>query len=888
MPERYTRARFWKCALQVNPAGYVTYRGGDRGMTEEEYNSELLRVCLEENIKIIGLADHGNVDAVDAIRDLMTREGVVVFPGFEIASSEKAHFVCLFPETTTKDQLNRYLGTLGLTNPAIGVRPSNLGGNDLLSKVDNLGGIAYAAHCSDDNGVLYRKLHHVWRDPLLKAAQIPGSLDDLKDSQENAYRLILLNKNAEYRRERSIAVINAKDVVCSDDLRNPKTSCLIKMTRPCFASFKQAFLDPESRVRLNSDIPAKHYSLIQSAKFTGGYLDGLEIEFSEHLNAVIGGRGTGKSTLLECVRYALELRPLGKNAQKQHDEIIRENLGKTKGRIELTLRSSAMNGKRFVIARRYGESATVTDESGNPSAFAPADLLPRIEIYGQNEIYEIAQNAQGQRNLLNRFLDIDNRQLDGRLEDIVRKLQGNRKAILQAQGDLAEVEDEVGRLPKLQEQVGQFKELGLEEKLKIVPLLETEKRLSERVNEEFENLETAFSGVEDNLPDTVFLGDNAIKDLPHEDSLRAVRVLLDDMAVDVKGLVGQVNEKIRASKAATGQLQDAILASIRAEELILEQLFRGIPSCEGRSGPEIGAKYQSLLKEIERIRPKGALLASRKAVLAELARKRRALLGDLSAVRAERSAQLQRGVKKLNRKLDGKLRLTVLSETNRTPLVDFLNACGLEGVGPKRLAWIAAAEDFSPVKLAEMIRKGVDGIKGTGWGITQSVAEALVKLPHGKLMEIEEIELPDTMTIELNVGHADMKDMENYRPLERLSTGQQCTAILHMLLLENFDPLIMDQPEDNLDNAFIAERIVTELRTAKIARQFLFATHNANIPVFGDAEWIGVFQVADGHGEIPEKLQGAVDLPEIQQMAAEILEGGRSAFMQRKDKYGFD
>lgn len=884
MAEKYTKARFWKCALQVNPAGYIAYRGDDHGMTEAEFNQELLRVCLEENIKVIGLADHGNVDAVDAIRDLMTRHNIVVFPGFEIASSEKTHFVCLFPETTTKDQLNRYLGALGLTNPSNGVWPSNLGGNDLVAKASELGGVAYAAHCTDDSGILFRKLHHVWQNPLLKSAQIPGSLDDLKNDEGHPYRQILLNKVPEYKRDRPIAIINAKDVARPEDLRNPKASCLIKMTKPCFASFKQAFLDPESRVRLNSDVPEKYYSLIESVKFTGGYLDGLTIDFSEHLNAVIGGRGTGKSTLLECIRYALDLRPLGKNAQRQHDEIIRENLGREKGRVELAIRSSAMNGKRFVIARRYGESATVKDESGNLSAFAPSDLLPRIEIYGQNEIYEIAQNPQGQLNLLNRFLDIDNRQLDERLGEITKKLKDNRLAVSQAQGSLAEVEDEVGRLPKLQEQVGQFKELGLEEKLKIVPKLETEKRLSKRVNDEISNLETALSGVKDSLPDSVFLGDSALAGLPHGAQLQKIRSSLDELTAGIRSSLKSMDELVGSSKTEIKHLQGTLVAAIQAEEENLEAAFKDIPSCEGRTGREIGAQYQALLKEIERIRPKESLLANRRAVLGELFKTRKLLLGELSEVRAESSAQLHRALKKLNRKLAGKLKLSVSTEADRTPLMEFLSACELEGVGPKRLAWIETADEFSPAKLAETIRKGADELKQAGWSITPSVADALVKLPEAKLMEMEEIRLPDTITIELNVAH---KEEEIYRPLERLSTGQQCTAILHMLLLENLDPLIMDQPEDNLDNAFIADRIVTELRSAKIARQFLFATHNANIPVFGDAEWIGVFQVADGHAEIPEESQGAIDLPQIQQRAAEILEGGKSAFIQRKEKYGF-
>ncbi len=100
--------------------------------------------------------------------------------------------------------------------------------------------------------------------------------------------------------------------------------------------------------------------------------------------------------------------------------------------------------------------------------------------------------------------------------------------------------------------------------------------------------------------------------------------------------------------------------------------------------------------------------------------------------------------------------------------------------------------------------------------------------------------------------------------------------------------MIMDQPEDNLDNAFITERIVQELRVAKIKRQFLFPTHNANIPVFGDAEWIGVYSASEEHAEMPISVQGSIDTPTIRDHVASILEGGKNAFMQRKEKYGFD
>jgi len=216
--------------------------------------------------------------------------------------------------------------------------------------------------------------------------------------------------------------------------------------------------------------------------------------------------------------------------------------------------------------------------------------------------------------------------------------------------------------------------------------------------------------------------------------------------------------------------------------------------------------------------------------------------------------------------------------------MDFLTACQLEGVGPQRLAWIKNT-DCSPASLAATIRQGSEDLLSQGWSITPSTASALAKLPPSKILELEEVCLPDHVKIELNIAHEDAP--VNYRELHRLSTGQQCTAVLHLLLLDNPDPLILDQPEDNLDNAFIAERIVAELRKAKLDRQFLFATHNANIPVFGDAEWIGVFQAKDDRAGIPAEHQGAIDLPEIQRLSANILEGGRKAFDQRRLKYGF-
>jgi len=885
MPALYTKARFWKCALQVNPASYIKYRGKDHGMTEDQYNQELLRVAKENKIEVIGLADHGNVDGVDKIRTLMNANGIIVFPGFEIASTEKVHFVCLFSENTTKDQLHRYLGALGLTDPSEGVWPSNLGGNDLLVKVDELGGIVYAAHCTNDSGVLRQKLAHVWKNPQLKAAQIPSSLDDLKNEAGNGYRQILLNKNSDYMRELPIAIINSRDVEIPETLNDKNASCLIKMTNPSFESFKLAFQDPESRVRLNSDISENYYSQIESLKVTGGYLDGVHIDFSEHLNAVIGGRGTGKSTLVECIRYVLELEPIGKNALKQHNEIIKENVGKSKARVELKIQSSKMNGKKFTIARRYGESASVKDESDSISPFSPADLLPEIELYGQNEIYEIAQDADSQRKLLARFLVSSQTDSEGKIRDVLKALAENRVKLVGALNNVASTEDILSLLPKLEQQVNQFKSLGLEDKLKIIPVLETEKRMLRRVlDEELKNLKEGFSTIQDILPDTVFISDKALENLPHSEVLRKIRNELDKLKIETEAVLTQWQVKFISSETTVNLSIKELNNDIKIEEDKLEKTFKELPTSEGKSGREIGLEFQKLLKEIEKIKPRQTTVKTQQAVVKELELKRKKLLFELSEYRSARSSQFERSLKSLNKKLKAKLKLTVKPESDQIPVIEFLMQCNLDGVGEKRLEWIKNQDDFSSVKLAELIRSGTEVLTSSGWGITSTVANALVKLTNVQVLQLEELELPDVILIELNIAH---EDQVNFRPLDKLSTGQQCTAILHLLLLQNRDPLIMDQPEDNLDNAFIADRIVAEIRLAKIARQFIFATHNANIPVFGDAEWIGVFEVHDGKAIMPVSSQGAIDVQQVRDNAAIILEGGKTAFNQRKAKYGF-
>jgi hypothetical protein len=881
---RYTVAQFWRCALQVNPSGYqAIYRGTSHGLDETTYNSQMLAACKANGISVVGIADHGSVDAVDGLRRFLEPEGIVVFPGFEVCSSEKIHMVCLFPEGTTKDQLNRYLGSLDLTNVKETVRPSRKTCLDIAKTTFDLGGFWYAAHMTGASGLLRLNqdgggFPDIWKaESLVKAGQIPGQAADLPPQ----YREIVQNKNPHYRREHPIALLNAKDVCSPEQISEPASSCWIKMTKPCFESFVTAFKDPESRIRLGA-LPEAHYSRMESVRFFSGYLDGVDIQLSAHLNAVIGGRGTGKSTFVECLRYVLDAPPRAAAARRQHDEIVKANLG-AGSRIELAVMSSAQHGRRYLVSRRYGEPPVVKDDSGQVSTLHPRDLLPRIEIFGQNEILELARDPATLTTILNRFLP-GGTTLATELAAVHKRLVENRERLSTATRQKDELQAQVARLPKLTEQVDQFKTLGLEAKLALVPLLERERQLSKRVDEELNRVAEGLAGFDDVMPDPTFLSDKALDKLPHAAVLITMRTTLETLSNGLKSQLAIMRTLHTKAVSATDGHMAQLRTQLDAESAALEKVFAGLPAFAGKPGRDVGRAYQELLREIESIRPSETRVANVDRLLAELVSQRRNLLEDFARIRDSRTDELRVAVKKLNRTLDGKLRLNLRIGGQRQDLKEFL--LELPGLGEKKLAWIdQAADELTVAALVQAIRAGEEAVRALGsrWGMQNSVAETLARLDRGKILELEEIDLQDRILIELNIAHQG----EVFKPLNQLSTGQQCTAVLHLLLLENADPLVMDQPEDNLDNAFIAERIVTQLRSVKTQRQFLFATHNANIPVFGDAEWIGIFTASESHAEMPANAQGSIDVPAIRERVAEILEGGREAFSQRKEKYGF-
>ena len=892
---QYEGARFYKCALQVNPYSYNSnFRGGE-SYDENTYNQEIFQHCSSNNITVVGLADHGSIERAKTLRTDLTENEIIVFPGFEIASSEKIHMVCLYSENRTDEEISQFLGQLMGKNSSRlreqSTYPSSLSCEQIAEKVlKEQEGFWYAAHITGTSGLLRLSgagdnYVHLWRkDNLIVAAQIPGSLEDMDIDKQSLkkYKEILNNQNPDYKREKSIAIINAKDIAKPEDLEHKSASCLIKMTKPDFEAFKQAFYDPESRIRLNHQIPDTPYSCIKSVQWQGaGFFANNSIAFSKHLNAFIGGRGTGKSTLIESIRYVLDL-PYHSENDKVLESISKNNLSGSE--ITLKVTSKVQQGQNYTISRQFGEHAVVKNEQEEVSHLSPGDILPDIELLGQNEILEIERNENAKLMLIRRFLP-DSHQFDERIQEIKQRLKTNRAKLIKATEEYDRLSSAVQSEAKLKEQVKKFQELGVQEKLKNASLLEKETQAQKRSEEQFRLVREWFGGYGD-VFDLAFLQDKNISGLPNKTLLLSIRRVLEELQTHLDQLTRQIGGYEKKAYSAYKILKGNWLESSKNIQNDLNQAISKLPNHAGTPGRQLGGEYTRIVQQLTNIEQKKREHRRQSNLITTINNERNQLLAEYLDAFSTRFRNMSRAVEKLNTNgLKGKVKINILRCENKQPLKKFMQ--DIEGIGQSKTRWLD--EENIQLDLVQWSRwieaRDADAFMGKykSFGLTKSTVDGLLSLTIEKRMVLEEIELEDVVRIELNVSHEG--EDERYVSLENLSTGQKCTAILNLLLLDRDDPLIVDQPEDNLDNAFIADRIVKDIRQFKTNRQFLFATHNANIPILGDAELIVVLSSGAGEGKIEHK--GSIDKEEVRHQAAEILEGGKTAFEMRKNKYGF-
>jgi len=652
------------------------------------------------------------------------------------------------------------------------------------------------------------------------------------------------------------------------------------MSKISVEALRQAFLDEESRIRLNSAPQPEPHSEFLGVAWEGGFLDGTKVHFNNNLNVLVGGRGTGKSTIIESLRYVLALDPLGEDARKAHESVVKQVL-KPGTKISLLVRSHHPSERCYTIERTIPNPSVVKDETGKVLVLAPRDVVRGVEVFGQHEISELTKSPEKLTLLLDRFVERDS-STASRKSRLRADLERSRAGIANVQREIKLVDERLAALPSLEETLKRFQEAGLEEQLKEKSQLVREERVLTTAGERLDPVRSAYQELAGALSiDTAFVSSKAVEGLPNAELLTQAEGILNRLTERLQLAAQQIAGDIATTEKELATLRANWSLRKDSAESRYQSLLR-----ELQKSKIDGEEFIRLKRQIEELRP---LREQRETLTRDLAahqEQRRKLLDEWENIKSAEYRALETAARKVSRKLKDRVRVDVLMAGAREPLEKLLR----DTIGGNLSATIERLRrpDLSLPDLVARCREGRDALIKQ-YGLSSAAADRLAQSGDDLFMKIEELELPSTTKIELNT--ASEKETPSWQGLDSLSTGQKATAVLLLLLLESDAPLIVDQPEDDLDNRFITDGVVPTMRREKQLRQFLFSTHNANIPVLGDAELIVglATDVQDSavHGRTDPAFMGAIDTGPVRELVEEILEGGKTAFEMRRLKYGF-
>jgi len=255
-----------------------------------------------------------------------------------------------------------------------------------------------------------------------------------------------------YDRPHPLSVIHADDVNHPNTLGNAGATTWFKGSGIRLDSLKLAVRTPATRVAVVNPV-ATARPLIQQISWTGGFLDGVTIPLAADLTALIGGRGTGKSTVIESIRYVLGIEPFSESARRDHDLIVSGVLRSgTTVRLEVDTVSPAP--RRYTIERSVPNPTIVRDSSGAKTGLQPSDVIGRVEIFGQHELADLAHDKASVAQMLERFAGTGGP--DAEHQELLDKFKDNREKVKRAEKQRDDLDAELADIPRLQEHVDQY------------------------------------------------------------------------------------------------------------------------------------------------------------------------------------------------------------------------------------------------------------------------------------------------------------------------------------------------------------------------------------------------------------------------------------------------
>ncbi|QNK76252.1 PHP domain-containing protein [Winogradskyella sp. PAMC22761] len=923
----FNGARWYKCDLHLHTTASRCFQ--DREVTAQQWVDR----AIAQGLDCVAVTDHNSPNGIEAIQEIAKDTNLTIFPGVEVTcDTSKVHLLVLFDPSKNATDVGDFLIQCEIKRDDFGneLAKTDKSINEVADIAFKNDAMVIPAHIDEFNGLesignqnlleFYKRndinavqvVHKVFYENEFTNANIKTVLPYLNDYYENSplpideatakkwYNTVKLSKECD------LALLTF-----SDNPHEPKNSkhglngigsrfTYIKMDEtPSLEGLRQAFLLPSHRI-VNDFIDAtsvtnKPEFWIKSITITNTTLTGTEpfkIGFNPQLNTIIGGRGSGKSSILRFIRGVFNRTSNLENFAdlvKEHNSFYKTNEVRGTESIGVFNDVSTIEVEFVRKDFLYRVKASDINSSVNQTIkihklveevwveIEDEEFLNFLEFeqYSQKQIFEISKDPNALLDRIDLNVEVISQLKDKREVakenflkscSTIRTHQVSLKSRLKLITDIDDLKKKLETLDKagIKELMAEKKTFAEEEKL----LNDYKEQIQVLVNQ-LDGLKTEFD-IEQ--PDEAGFSESNIEEL--KTILSEVKEALSTKATEYEALITSISQ-IKTdleTKLTSSQWKQAYTTAITNYDVKKAELEA--------EGVENIDQYEAISKDIED--------KEEELVALDVIKEKERLELIERAKYQEEFVQLSKDITdKRKTFIDD----NVTDDKIRVKIKPFRNQTSFELQVRKIIGKDASfEEDFKKLKelcfqgnVEQKIKEVKDVFRKNYFDDNADIVgghfkNAVKGITDAGMDELELFMPEDEVVVEYKPENA-----VTFKSLSTASAGQRTTAILTFLLSFGTIPLLLDQPEDDLDNRLVYDLIVDRLKVAKGSRQIIVVTHNANIPVNGDAEYIISM---DSESQFTSVLHsGTVEREEIKKEICDVMEGSEKAFKMRADRY---
>ena len=881
--------------------------------------------CVTGGLRAVALTDHHEMvmvpyvqRAVEERRQADPSLDLWLFPGMELTASGGKQCLIIFDADLSERWREQAQGKLGIAYAdvdklsAAGPKVTQLTClySEITGLLDELEGLRgrYIVLPNVSQGNNHTVLTDGGHGDFRRMPYVGGYLDRAQTintlGPKNRTRLSGTDKTWSHRK---IYPLPTSDSRSADYSNLGQNNTWIKLAEPTAEAIRQAFLGHRSRIRIE---PPKIPSLVLVAVDLqcSTILESTALTVSPEFTAVIGGRGSGKSSFLEYVAFGLGRscydapRNHYSGAERMRD-LIKDTLVSKGGSVSLKI---VQDNALFAIVRgpATAHQPQITDPTGTTQTVTVKELrslFPAV-VYSQGELAEIGKQA-GRRPQLSdllQFVNLDYKREDDRFATEIEAAKGQVRAAIQAVTSNWELQSQRRKLTTTRDSVRQRVE-ALERTLPTLSPEDQEVVDYFEISNDFDTKRVQASKHADQIMQAL---ESATTELLNE----------RDLSTELKGEANEVRLRYRNLYAVFATRLKTLRSDLAAKRTALTdaetawaEKFKQARISRNAVLDKLGAHKTAtaqiiqLREDITETTNQIADLEAELKAQGDPSASLTAALLELRRINGDRDTRTQVWANEIERLSSGKIKAVVVSAGDISEIRDAVDAIAAK-TGSQEATRIRTLDealvDDTAVNVVDRLRTDCLALlywrqMGAASGEERPVCPDLTRI-LGDTDRIREAvtDRMDTTRVEVIATAVARPEITLFYcdggreiSFEKASEGQRAAALLFMLLEQPGGPLIIDQPEGDLDNRIIAE-LTDKLHEAKQNRQLIFASPNANIVVNGSAELVGNLDLKE-NGNREFAYTGAIDKPEICKVITSIMEGGERAFKDRQDKYGY-